>query len=121
MSIQNLDANVLFFLKNILDVDLKKDIVFIKDSDFKYIYANEKFCEVFKVEVKDILGKGDRTFIYDEEILERCIESDKYSYKQNFLIHEEKVYGKRYRVLKVKINLGDKKYGVLCFAKESEE
>lgn len=117
MKIQSLDKNMLSFLKNILDIDLEKDIVFIKDSNFNYVYANEIFCNLFEIEMNNILGKNDKAFIKDKIVLEKCYESDKYSYEKDFLIHEEIVFEQKYRVLKLKINLGNKKSGILCFAK----
>lgn len=117
MKLKGLDTNLMLFLKNILDIDIEKDIVFVKDSSFRYIYANKIFCNVFGIEEEDILGKNDETFILDKNILEKCYESDKYSYEKDFLIHEEEVFNQKYRVLKLKINLGDKSNGILCFAK----
>lgn len=117
MKLKGLDTNLMLFLKNILDIDLGKDIVFVKDSSFRYIYANKIFCNVFGIEEEDILGKNDETFILDKNILEKCYERDKYSYEKDFLIHEEEVFNQKYRVLKLKINLGDKSNGILCFAK----
>lgn len=117
MNIRDLDKNLLIFLKNILDVDIERDIVFIKDSNFNYIYANEIFCNLFGTKVEIILGKNDKSFITNKEILEKCYESDKYSYDRDFLIHEEEVFNKKYRVLKLKINLGEGSSGILCFAK----
>lgn len=117
MDTKNLDNNLLMFLKNILDIDIDKDVVFIKDSKFSYIYANKIFCEVFGVQAETILGKNDESFIKEKEVLNKCYESDKYSYEKDFLIHEEEVFKQKYRVLKLKINLGGGNSGILCFAK----
>lgn len=117
MNTKDLDKNLLTFLKNILDIDINKDIVFIKDSEFSYIYANKIFCEIFGVKVETILGKNDESFIKEKDVLDKCYESDKYSYEKDFLIHEEEVFNQKYRVLKIKINLGKGRNGILCFAK----
>lgn len=117
MKIKEQNKNLLTLLENLLEIDLQKDIVFIKDSEFSYVYANDIFCNLFGVKEEVILGKKDEYFIKDKNMLDRCLESDKISYETNFLIHEEKVFGRVYKVLKVKINLGDKEKGILCFAK----
>lgn len=117
MKINYLDEKLVFFLKSILDLDLEKDIVFIKDANFHYIYANKIFCDLFKVNVEDILGQTDKKFIFDNNALTKCYESDKRAYEKDFLIHEEEVFNNLYRVLKIKINLGGEKEGILCFAK----
>lgn len=36
---------------------------------------------------------------------------------KNFIIHEEKIDNRIYKVLKLKINLGENKFGILCFSK----
>lgn len=117
MKIKRQNKNLLTLLENLLEIDLQKDIVFIKDSEFSYVYANDVFCNLFGVKEEVILGKKDEYFIRDKNVLDRCLESDKISYETNFLIHKEKVFGRVYKVLKVKINLGDKEKGILCFAK----
>lgn len=117
MKIKRQNKNLLTLLENLLEIDLQKDIVFIKDSEFSYVYANDVFCNLFGIKEEFILGKKDEYFIRDKNVLARCLESDKISYETNFLIHEEKVFGRVYKVLKVKINLGDKEKGILCFAK----
>lgn len=117
MELNKLDTNLISFLKGILDINFEQDIIFIKDSDFKYIFVNERFCDIFDVALEDILCKSDESFIYNNEILENCCKSDKIAYIKGFFICEEKVFNKNYRVLKVKINIGNGRSGLLCFAK----
>lgn len=117
MKIEEKNKNLLTLLENLLEINLEKDVVFIKDSNFSYVYANKVFCDLFGVEEEIILGKKDESFIKDKKVLERCLESDKVSYETSFLIHEEELFNKIYRVLKIRINLGGEKNGILCFAK----
>lgn len=112
-----LDEKLSFFIKSILNIDIDNDIIFIKDSNFKYIYANVIFCDLFNVKLEDIIGKGDEVFIFDKEILRNCNNSDKAANDKYFIIHEEDVFDQNYKVLKLKINLGKNKEGILCFAK----
>ena len=112
-----LDERLKFFIKSILNINIESDILFIKDSNFKYIYANEIFCNLFNINAADIIGKGDEVFIFDKKVLKKCFESDKATYEKDFIIHEENVFNQRYEVLKLKINLGERGEGILCFAK----
>lgn len=116
-----LDEKLSFFIKSILNIDINNDIIFIKDSNFKYVYANIIFCNLFNIKLENIVGKRDETFIFDKEVLIKCNESDKFTYEKDFIIHEEKVFNHKYKVLKLKINLTEKTQGILCFAKVRKE
>lgn len=121
MDLNFLDKNIFIFIKTILDVDIEKDIVFIKDENFRYIYANDVFCNLFNIQFEKIVGKNDDTFILNEKVLEKCYQSDLHSFQKDFLIHEEEVNNETFRVLKIKINLGSGRTGILCFAKLQKE
>ncbi|WP_300622492.1 hypothetical protein [uncultured Fusobacterium sp.] len=47
-------------LAELLDINFERDIIFIKDADLKYIYANSKFESLFNVKIKDIISKEDK-------------------------------------------------------------
>lgn len=115
-----MNENFKFFINNILDVDLENDIIFIKDSNFKYVYVNNKFCELFEIKPEEIIGKDDKDLLTESSSIAHCKESDLFTLKHNFFLTNETVYGKEYRVLKLKINLDKKTSGILCFAKESK-
>lgn len=117
MNTKYLDKNLLSFLRNVLDVDLDKDLIFIKNHNFEYTYVNSVFCNLFNLSIEEIIGKKDKDFFKDEDAIEICHLSDIKAYETNYLIHEEKAFNKEFRVLKIRINLGDKKDGLLCFAK----
>ena len=121
MNTKYLDPNLLNFLKNILDVDLNKDLIFIKNSNFEYIYVNSIFCQLFNLNTEEIIGKKDKDFFEDKNAVLICQQSDIKAIETSYLIHEEKAFNKNFRVLKIKINLGDKKEGLLCFAKINQE
>lgn len=46
-----LDKNMLDFIKNILDIDLSKDLIFIKNNNFEYSYVNSVFCDMFNLKI----------------------------------------------------------------------
>ena len=121
MNTKYLDPNLLNFLKNILDVDLNKDLIFIKNSNFEYIYVNSIFCQLFNLNTEEIIGKKDKDFFEDKNAVLICQQSDIKAIETSYLIHEEKAFNKNFRVLKIKINLGDKKEGLLCFAKINQQ
>lgn len=110
--------NLLNVLSTILDINFEKDIIFIKNSNFEYIYANQAFCEEFDVNLSDILGKTDNFFIKDRQTLSICHSSDVKAYRDSFLIVEEESSTARFKVLKLKINLGNGNSGIFCFAKK---
>ena len=112
-----LNNNLKFFIKNILNLDLENDFIFIKDSNLNYIYANSKFCSLFNITIESIIGKNDDSFIKDPILCAGCQESDIYALQNNHFICFEEAFGKTFRVLKLKINLEKDTEGILCFAK----
>lgn len=112
-----LNKNIDFFIKNVLNLDLTHDIIFIKNNKFEYIYANNVFRKIFEINLEDIIGKTDTDFIKDEILLKTCQESDIYAFKNNYLICNEHAFDQEFKVLKLKIDLGHNEAGILCFAK----
>ena len=112
-----LNKNIDFFIKNVLNLDLNKDFIFIKNKKFEYIYANSIFCNLFSISLKNLIGKKDVDFILDETLLKTCEQSDSYTFENNYLVCTEKAFNKEFRVLKLKIDLGNNTVGILCFAK----
>lgn len=116
-----LNKNIDFFIKNVLNLDLNKDVIFIKNSNFEYIYANSKFCDLFNINLKNLIGKKDIDFISDKILLKTCEQSDLYVFENNYLICIESAFDKEFRVLKLKIDLGNNNIGILCFAKTKDD
>lgn len=112
-----INKNVNYFIKNILNLDLDNDIIFIKDEDFRYIYVNDVFCKLFDINLSQVIGKKDSDFILDKNLLNTCSKSDSYAFENNFIICTEKTFDIDFKVLKLKIDLGEGKIGILCFAK----
>lgn len=112
-----MDSNLKVFLKNILKLDLANDFIFLKDCNLKYLYANKKFCELFKLDLKDMVGKDD-CFLFDDKIfVEVCRKSDLEALEKNYAIKKEITFGMKFDILKLKISIGNNKFGVLGFAK----
>lgn len=106
-----------FFIKNILNLDLNHDIIFMKDHNLKYVYANERFCNIFGVTLDELIGKDDSYIINNKNILFKCKKSDLSAIENNFCITNEVVDNIFYKVLKLKIHLEANNFGLLCFAK----
>lgn len=106
-----------FFIKNLLNFDLDNDFIFIKDKNLNYIYANEKFCHLFNTTLSELLGKNDTFLMTEPETISKCKESDIFALNSNFFISNEIVSNIHYRVLKLKINLDNNNYGILCLAR----
>ncbi|MGL5277754.1 MAG: hypothetical protein ACRC8M_01555 [Cetobacterium sp.] len=113
------DSDLKKFLKNILNLDFEGDFIFIKDSNFKYVFANSKFCELFKICPEDIAGKDDTFLTNDEKFLRTCHESDLAALKENHVICTERAFNTEFNVLKMKIATGPNNFGILGFAKLS--
>lgn len=111
------DKNFYFFIKNILNLDLEHDIIFIKNHELRYIYGNSQFCKLFGITLEELIGKDDSYILTNQNFIDKCKESDLYAIKNNFFITQELVNGVTYKVLKLKINLEDNNLGLLCFAK----
>lgn len=72
---------------------------------------------MFNLKIEDVIGKKDKDIFKDKMAILTCQKSDIKAYDLNYLIDEEEIFSKKFRVLKVKINLGNKRDGLLCFAK----
>ena len=106
-----------FFIKNILNLDLEHDIIFMKDHNLKYVYANDRFCNIFGVTLDELIGKDDTYIMSSESFISKCRESDLLAIENNFYITSEIVDAITYKVLKLKIHLEANNFGLLCFAK----
>ena len=105
------------FVNGILSLDVNRDFIFIKGADLKYLYANSNYCSLFNITLNDIFGKRDNYFIKDLKALKNCEKSDKIALENNQIICAEKIFGKEFSILKIKINLNQTDKGILCLAK----
>ncbi len=86
--------NIKFFIDTILSLHFDKDFLFIKDSNFKYLYANQNFCSLFNTSLNQILGKDDHFIIKELNTLKNCEKSDKLVLENNQIICIEEVFEK---------------------------
>lgn len=73
-----------------------QSLVFVKDGEGRYLYANRRFCEFLGVQQTDIIGCRDRDFVTNVEMLETIEESDRQT-----LALGERVSVQRHSALKV--------------------
>ncbi|MCG2828236.1 MEDS domain-containing protein [Methanothermobacter sp. K4] len=96
-------------------IDNSPSIVFLKDSELRYIIVNQSFCESIGMERDDVIGKRDHD-IMDADSARKCHESDMKAI-ENGLYHSEDVLGGRiYEVTKFSIELPDGGVGVGGYA-----
>lgn len=95
-------------ITNISNLNFEKDIIFMKNKDSKYIYVNKQFCSVFNVDLNDLIEK-DVTYILEKnKIFSECRRTDIYTLENNFILYNEEILNKSYKVLKLKINLDNR-------------
>lgn len=98
-----------------------KDMAFIKDSRFRYIFVNFEYSKFFNKKLDDILGKT------DFELMEiaparRCRETDIQALKEKRnVVNEEVVGGKTYETRKFPVRLEGGEIGVGAFIRDITE
>ncbi len=112
-----MESNLKVFLKSILNLDLENDFIFLKDSNLKYLYANKKFCELFKLDLKNLIGKDDYFLFEDKKFVDICQNSDLEALGKNYAITKEAAFGMKFNILKLKVSIGNNNFGILGFAK----
>lgn len=108
-NIENLEYIFESFINN------SPSIVFLKNSELKYILVNRNFCESFGMERDELLGKTDYE-IMDTDAARICQESDLKTIKNGLYRSEETLSGKIYEVNKFSIKLPDGSLGVGGYA-----
>ncbi|MEA3428504.1 MAG: PAS domain-containing protein, partial [Thermodesulfobacteriota bacterium] len=76
-------------------------LTFIKDANFRYLFADKQTADFFGKSIYDILGKTDQE-IAEEEKIAQCISSDRKALESDTVITDEE-------------KLGDQIYGVVKF------
>lgn len=112
-----ISKEVAFSLGKVFNLDLNSDYIFIKDSNFNYIYANDALLSLFNTTLDIVLGKNDLCFMDEVEICLKCEESDIIALEKGYSSSIEKVFDKEYEVLKFKINLNNDEVGILSWVR----
>ncbi|MCM8759437.1 MAG: PAS domain S-box protein [Candidatus Omnitrophica bacterium] len=102
-------------------INSTRDMAFIKDSKFRYIYVNDEYAKFFKKQPKEILGKTDFALMKSGPA-KGCRETDKQALKRNRLvINEETVDGRVYETRKFPVKLETGETGVGAFIRDITE
>jgi len=96
-------------------IDNNPSIVFLKDSELRYVLVNRKFCESIGMELGDITGKTDYE-IMDLESASISRESDIAALKRGSYHSEDLIGGRIYEVNKFSLELPDGSRGVGGYA-----
>lgn len=112
-----MESSLKIFLENILNLDMEKDFIFLKDSNLKYLYANKKFCELFKLDLNSLIDKDDYFLFEDKKYVDICQKSDLEALEKNYAVTKEIAFDLRFDILKLKVSIGNSEFGVLGFAR----
>ncbi|MGL5353368.1 MAG: diguanylate cyclase, partial [Clostridium sp.] len=82
-----------------------KDLLFYKDSNLNYKYANKSYLKFLGAEKKDIIGKSDKD-ILPKEMVESCLETDIIALEKEVYSGVETIGNRYYSVLKERIDGG---------------
>lgn len=102
-------------------MNASKDLTFIKDEDFRYLFANEETARLFNTTITEIIGKTDKELSEQIDIAP-CQSSDirALDSKEQFTIEEQ--LGERiFEVTKLPLKLPDDKKGIGGIMKDITE
>jgi PAS domain S-box-containing protein len=89
-----------------------KDIVYLKDEQFRYIVINKSLVEFYGKSEKEIIGRRDCDFML-KEIAEKCNKSDNEAIQSmSLVISEENIGDQIYETMKFPVQLGINKRGI---------
>lgn len=117
----NIDEIISEFLKDFSLTLHEKDMIFIKNSRYEYIYCNEEYekflIDNFLINFKKIRGITDFQ-IFPLKAAEECRRSDIETTKVGYFVGSELVNDKEYIIVKLKLKKSDiPKNGIITLAK----
>lgn len=104
-----------------LFIDSTKDMVFLKDENFKYLIVNKALAEYSGVKMEEMIGKTDFDFKKKEEA-ENIQVSDNQVIKTDYIVNFEDISGdKIYDIRKFRIPFRDGKFGIGGYIRDITE
>ncbi|MCM8788693.1 MAG: PAS domain S-box protein, partial [Candidatus Omnitrophica bacterium] len=98
-----------------------KDMAFIKDSKFRYVYVNPEYAKFFDKSTEEVLGKSDFDLM-ETSTARQCRRTDKQALKNNRLvINEEMANNRIYETRKFPVRLESGEIGVGAFIRDITE
>jgi two-component system, cell cycle sensor histidine kinase and response regulator CckA len=93
-------------------VDASTDMVFLKDNQYRHVWANPALCRFFGRDEKDVLGKTDFELM-GKKAAEACRRTDIQTLKENSaVIYEESEGGRIFETRKFPVRLAEGRVGV---------
>lgn len=103
-------------------INSSRDIISLKDKDFRYVIANKTHEKLFNIKTEDIIGKTDFDFS-PKEVAETCRISDEEALKSNKSVDKEEfVMGRHFHVIKQRFeDMEQKTVGVVAVIRDITE
>jgi PAS domain S-box-containing protein len=97
------------------------DLVFLKDSEYRHIFANRALAQYLGKSIEEVIGKTDYDLL-PAQAAENCHRSDKKAQTEEQVITtEEIVRGRHFETIKFVVPLGDGRQGIGGFIREVTE
>jgi PAS domain S-box-containing protein len=99
-------------------LNASKDLVFIKDQNYRYLFVNKANQDFFGLSEQEIIGKTDFELM-PEKLAEECLKSDQRAVTKNdIIIDEERSAEKIFEIRKFPVKLACKEIGVGAFIRD---
>ncbi len=99
-------------------LNTSKDLVFIKDQHFRYLFVNKANQDFFGLSEQEIIGKTDFELM-PEELAEECLKSDQRAIAENDIVTvEERSADRIFEIQKFPVKLACQKVGVGAFIRD---
>lgn len=99
-------------------IDAEDNLVYLKDSDLKYVFVNKAFTYFFELNEDEVAGLDDYDFM-DAEIAEKNRETDRKVFEHRAVIVDDfKMNNRNYRVTKFPVTLLNGSIGVGAHIKD---
>ena len=99
-------------------LNASKDLVFIKDQNYRYLFVNKANQDFFGLSEQEIIGKTDFELM-PEKLAEECLKSDQRAVAENdIIIDEERSAEKIFEIRKFPVRLAHKEIGVGAFIRD---
>ncbi|MDQ1240539.1 MAG: two-component system, cell cycle sensor histidine kinase and response regulator CckA, partial [Thermodesulfobacteriota bacterium] len=93
-------------------LNASKDLVFIKDQNYRYLFVNKANQDFFELSEQEIIGKTDFELM-PEKLAAECLKSDQRAVAKNdIIIDEERSAEKIFEIRKFPVRLAYKEIGV---------
>ncbi len=83
-------------------IDTNSDLMFLKDSELRYLAANAAHKEALGIDPQAMIGRRDADFMA-REMAQSCEDSDRAALESGSVLREEQILGRWYRVAKKRV------------------